>query len=125
VRRGALGQIEFRLLFLGHAISVLGDRLVPVALAFAVLDLTGSVGDLGIVMAAQRCRSWCSCCLVGVWADRLSRQRVMLVSDGVRATAQGVSAVLFERQVMVALRCHARPPLLAGAPACWSWTICL
>jgi hypothetical protein len=37
----------FRLLFAGQAISALGDRLVPVSLAFAVLDATGSVTDLG------------------------------------------------------------------------------
>lgn len=33
--------------------SSFGDQLVPVALAFAVLDLTGSVTDLGLVLAAQ------------------------------------------------------------------------
>jgi hypothetical protein len=37
----------FRLLFAGQPISALGDRLVPVSLAFAMLDVTGSVTDLG------------------------------------------------------------------------------
>ena len=34
---------DFRLLFAGQAVSVLGDALLPIALAFAVLDeLDGS-----------------------------------------------------------------------------------
>jgi MFS family permease len=94
VRRGALRHPAFRLLFLGQAVSSLGDRLVPVALAFAVLDLTGSVTDLGIVAAAQTVPLVVFVLLGGVWADRLPRQRVMLGSDAVRAVAQGVSALL-------------------------------
>jgi predicted MFS family arabinose efflux permease len=94
VSRGALREVAFRQLFFGQAISALGDRLVPVALAFAVLDLTGSVTDLGIVFAAQSVPLLVFVLLGGVWGDRLQRQRVMLASDGVRAVAQGVSAAL-------------------------------
>src|ERR1700722_19796072 len=91
---GPLRSSQFRLLFAGRAISSLGDRLVPVALAFAVLDLTGSVTDLGIVFAAQTLPLVVFVLLGGVWADRLPRQYVMLASDGVRALAQGLTAVL-------------------------------
>ena len=41
----------FRLLFWGQALSVIGDRITPVAIAFAVLGL-GSATDLGLVLAA-------------------------------------------------------------------------
>jgi MFS family permease len=94
VNSGALRERAFRHLFLGQAISALGDRFVPVALAFAVLDLTGSVTDLGIVFAAQSVPLVVFVLLGGVWGDRLPRQRVMLASDAVRAIAQGASAVL-------------------------------
>src|SRR5262249_26100745 len=50
---GALHEREFRLLFTGQTISLLGDGIVGVALSFAVLDLTGSVSDLGYVFAAR------------------------------------------------------------------------
>jgi hypothetical protein len=43
---------EFRLLFSGQAVSVLGDRMVAVALAFAVLEVGGSTSDVGLVLAA-------------------------------------------------------------------------
>jgi MFS family permease len=89
-----LGGREFRLLFAGSAVSSFGDRLVPVALAFAVLDLTGSVSDLGVVLAAQTVPLVLFVLLGGVWADRLPRQALMLSSDLVRAVSQGASAVL-------------------------------
>jgi predicted MFS family arabinose efflux permease len=94
MRRGPLRERAFALLFAGRAISSLGDRLVPVALSFAVLDLTGSVTDLGIVFAAQSVALMVFVLLGGVWADRLPRQLVMLVSDGVRALSQATSAAL-------------------------------
>src|SRR3989442_900025 len=43
----ALREREFRLLFTGQIVSLLGDQMVTIALAFAVLDLTGSVSALG------------------------------------------------------------------------------
>jgi MFS family permease len=91
---GVLGHRSFRLLFAGQSISSLGDRLAPVALAFAVLDLTGSVTDLGVVLAAQTVPVVVFVLIGGVWADRLPRRRVMLVSDFVRAASQAGSAAL-------------------------------
>jgi len=94
MRRGPLRETSFALLFAGRAISSLGDRLVPVALAFAVLDLTGSVTDLGIVFAAQSVPLVVFLLLGGVWADRLPRRLVMLTSDAIRALAQAACAGL-------------------------------
>jgi len=89
-----LDRGPFRLLFAGQAVSSLGDRIVPVALAFAILDLTGSPTDLGIVVAARTLPLVMLVLLGGVWGDRLPRQLVMLASDGVRCVAQGLSAGL-------------------------------
>ena len=94
MRRGPLAELQFRLLFIGQAVSALGDRITPVALAFAVLDLTGSTTDLGLVLAAATLPMLASLLAGGVWADRVPRQKIMLASDGVRALAQGTSAAL-------------------------------
>jgi MFS family permease len=91
---GIPAQRAFRLLFAAQSVSSLGDRLVPVALAFAVLNLTGSATDLGVVLAAQTIPLVLFVLLGGVWADRLPRRLVMATSDLVRATSQGVCAVL-------------------------------
>ena len=91
---GPLRGRSFRLLFAGRAVSSFGDRLVPVALTFAVLHLTHSLVDLGIVLAAQTVPLVLFVLIGGVWADRLPRQRVMLASDLIRFLAQGASAAL-------------------------------
>jgi MFS family permease len=85
---------NFRLLFAGQATSLLGDGMVKVALSFAVLDLTGSVSDLGIVLAAQAVPLVTFLLVGGVWADRLPRRMVMLGADGVRFLTQAASAAL-------------------------------
>jgi len=83
----------FRLLFWGQALSVVGDRITPVAIAFAVLGL-GSASDLGLVLAAGGIPFALFALAGGVWADRVGRRRVMLASDVVRALSQGVTAAL-------------------------------
>src|SRR3954466_12160437 len=90
----ALQSRNFRLLFSGQAVSVIGDALFPVALAFAVLDLGGSPAQLGLVLAAQGVPLAVLILFAGVWADRLPRQWIMLVSDVGRGVAQALTAYL-------------------------------
>jgi hypothetical protein len=90
----ALESRNFRLLFSGQAVSVIGDALFPVALAFAVLDLGGTPAQLGLVLAAQGVPLAVLILFAGVWADRLPRQWIMLASDVGRAVAQALVAAL-------------------------------
>src|SRR5512133_3867739 len=83
----------FRLLFWGQALSVIGDRITPVAIAFAVLGL-GSATDLGLVMAAGGVPFALFGLAGGVWSDRVGRRRVMLGSDILRALSQALVAAL-------------------------------
>ena len=46
-------EAQFRLLFAGQVLSLLGDRVMLVALPFAVLEAGGSIGAVGLVVAAQ------------------------------------------------------------------------
>ena len=48
----ALGEPEFRKLFVGQATSVVGAMFRVVALLFAVLAIGGTATDIGIVEAA-------------------------------------------------------------------------
>jgi MFS family permease len=93
-RLGVLEDREFRLLWLGQATSALGSSLVPVALAFAVLELTGSPSALGLVLSAALVSRVVLLLVGGVVADRLPRQNVMLGADLLRTASQGVVAVL-------------------------------
>jgi MFS family permease len=89
----ALRERQFRLLFTGQIISLFGDALTGVALAFAVLDI-GSPTDLGYVFAAKTVPLVGFLLIGGVFADRLPRRVVMLTADVVRCGAQGAVAVL-------------------------------
>ncbi|MGH2914479.1 MAG: MFS transporter [Solirubrobacteraceae bacterium] len=89
-----LGLRDFRLVFGAALASLLGDGIVPVALAFAVLDLTGSATDLGIVLAARTVALVGSLLVGGVIADRVSRRTVMMAADIVRLLGQAAIGVL-------------------------------
>jgi len=85
---------EFRLLFAGQTISLIGDGMLLVSLSFAVLDLTGSVSDLGFVLAAYRAPTVAAVLVGGVVADRVPRRAVMVAADVVRLSALGACALL-------------------------------
>lgn len=91
---GALGERQFRLLWIGQTASVSGDALVFVAIAFAVLQVGGSAADLGIVFAAFTIANVALVLAGGVWADRLPRQLVMVACDVVRGVAEVILALL-------------------------------
>jgi MFS family permease len=85
---------EFRLLFLGRATAVLGNAIAPVALAFAVLDITGSKTDLGLVLAARSLPQVVFILVGGIWSDRLPRHHVMVASDVLSGASQAAVAAL-------------------------------
>jgi hypothetical protein len=58
------------MLFFGRSVSFLGNAMAPIAFAFAVLDPTGSAGDLGSVPAARSLLTVALPLTGEVWADR-------------------------------------------------------
>ncbi len=85
---------DFRLLWLANSASVVGDRIVLVALALFVVDLTGSAADLGVVLAAYSLPLIVFLLVGGVYADRLPRHLVVVATDLVRCALHGLLAVL-------------------------------
>jgi MFS family permease len=82
------------LVFAAAGVSLVGDGVVPVALSFAVLDLTGSPTDLGVVLAVRTLALLGSLLVGGVVADRLGRRGVMIAADLVRLGGQAAIGVL-------------------------------
>jgi MFS family permease len=78
---GALSERNFRLLLFARTISYFGTYLAPIAVAFAVLDLTGSASDTGIAFACWTLAQISTLLVSGVAADRLPRRLVMVASD--------------------------------------------
>ncbi|WP_027341686.1 MFS transporter [Hamadaea tsunoensis] len=89
-----LRHAPFRWLLLGRIVDMIGNAVAPMALAFAVLDLTGSASDLGLVVAARSGTNVLFVLVGGVIADRLPRRVVMIASAVLAAATQGAIAVL-------------------------------
>ena len=89
-----LAAPKFRRLFLGRLVSYLGNAFAPIALAFAVLDLTGSAGDLGLVLAARSLPTVAFLLVSGVWADRFPRHVLLVTFSALAAGAQAAAAAL-------------------------------
>ena len=85
--RRALQRRDFRLLFSGQVISAIGDQIFPIAVTVQVLDHSGSVSDLGLVLAARFASLVLFALLGGVWADRLPKVRVLIGADLTRLVA--------------------------------------
>ena len=85
---------DFRLLFSGETISLLGDQFHFVALAWLVLQLTGSGLAVGTVLMVAGIPRAVFILVGGAFADRASPRTVMLASDALRAAFVGVLAVL-------------------------------
>ena len=85
---------QYRLLFLGQILSILGDRVASIVLPFAVLSVGGGVKDVALVSAAQFLPFAVLALPAGVWADRLDRKRILIASDLVRLACQLASGLL-------------------------------
>jgi predicted MFS family arabinose efflux permease len=93
-RFALLADRSLRSFFAAQAVSLLGDGMVPVALAFAVLGLGGSPTELGLVLTAQMAPIVLLLPAGGVIADRRPRRDVLVAADCVRIVSQGVLAAL-------------------------------
>jgi MFS family permease len=83
----------FRLLISGRVVSGVGNTVAPIALAFAVLDLTGSPRDLGIVVGVRTLFNVFFLLFGGVLADRLPRHLLMVGTSVAAGLTQAAVAV--------------------------------
>lgn len=75
---------NFRLLWIGESISLLGDQFYMIALPWLVLQLTGSALALGSVMALAAIPRALFMLIGGALVDRFSPRAVMLASNFAR-----------------------------------------
>lgn len=87
-RTGLLAPLkgrDFRLLWTGMTVSLFGDGISLVALAWAAYEITDSPIGLSMVMLAMTIPHVALLLFGGVASDRLQRRYVMLAADLVRA----------------------------------------
>jgi DHA3 family tetracycline resistance protein-like MFS transporter len=90
----ALGHRPFAWLWAGQSVSFIGDSLYRIALAWWVLEETGSAAAMGTVLIFSFTPMLIFLLLGGVAVDRFSRLRLMLVSDLARGVITAVVAAL-------------------------------
>ena len=93
---------DYRLVWFGESVSLLGDQFHYVALSWLVLGLTGSGLALGTVLLAASLPRGAFVLVGGVLADRVSPRTLMLGSNVIRAIVTTVVAgLVFGSQIQV------------------------
>ncbi|MBU2862554.1 MFS transporter [Reinekea forsetii] len=105
--RNLLQDKNIRYVFVAYLVTFMGTAMAPIAMAFGVLELTGSTKDSAIVIAAPVIASIAVLLLGGVIADRSSRQKVIISADSAALLIQLAMAYLFLSE-------QATVPLLTG-----------
>src|SRR5687768_11669968 len=90
----ALRVRAFALIWSGNAISLLGDRIFQVALAWWILEETGSALAMGSVFVVSIVPMLIFLLIGGVFVDRYPRLWLMVTSDVVRGAVIGLMAIL-------------------------------
>lgn len=85
---------NFALLWTGMTVSLIGDGVLLVALAWKVYELSNKPSSMAVVGLAMTIPHVALLLLGGVVSDRFDRRRVMVASDAIRGTAIGVLGVL-------------------------------
>jgi DHA3 family tetracycline resistance protein-like MFS transporter len=85
---------DFRLLWTGMCVSLLGDGVFLVAMAWQVYELSNAPTALSLVGIAMTVPTIVLLLVGGVVSDRVDRRKAMIAADCVRATAGGTLAVL-------------------------------
>jgi DHA3 family tetracycline resistance protein-like MFS transporter len=80
---------DFRLLWTGRSISLLGDGIFKVAVPWQVLQISNSPSALAVIGVAWTVPLLAFVLLGGVVSDRFDRRRVMLTADVLRGLAVG------------------------------------
>jgi MFS family permease len=89
-----LAARDFRLLWCAMTVSLIGDGIYVVAIAWQVYELSNAPTALGIVGVAWTLPTVLFVLVGGAFSDRFDRRTLMLVSDLVRAAAIGSIGVL-------------------------------
>ena len=89
-----LANRDYRFVWLGESISLLGDQFNTVALAWLVLGLTGSGFALGAILIAAAIPRGVFLLVGGVLSDRISPRDLALASNVLRAILTTIVAAL-------------------------------
>ena len=112
-----LRERDYALLFAGISISLIGDGMYLVAIAWAAFDLTHSASGLAWVGLGWTSSIALSALFAGIVSDRFERRRVMISADLLRAAAIGaIAALSLSHQLSIGVLVALVVVFAAGAP---------
>lgn len=85
------------MLWAGQTISLFGDGIFTIALAWQALELSGSATTLGLVLLVRSAARILILLVGGAVADRVERRALMLIGDSIQALAVGSVAYLLSQ----------------------------
>src|SRR5881409_2102291 len=77
----ALAHPNFRLFFIGQAVSLIGTWMQQVAMLWLVYRLTNSAALLGLTGFMEQVPTFILAPFIGVWTDRIRRHRLLVVTQ--------------------------------------------
>jgi MFS family permease len=97
-----LANRNFRLLWIGGPVSVLGSQFSLIALPWLVLQLTGDPQVLGLVLALAGLARAIFMLYGGVVTDRLSPRRILIACDWINFVLSGmIAALVFSGSIQI------------------------
>src|SRR5262245_1909503 len=78
----AFGHRNFRLFFCGQSLGVIGYWVQQIAMSWLVYRLTGSAWLLGATAFAGQIAVLVLAPFGGLWADRVDRRKLLIVTQG-------------------------------------------
>ncbi len=91
---------NFRIFYTGQGLSLLGNWMQTVAMSWLVYRITGSALLLGVTAGAQQLPILFLSPIAGVWADRVNRQRLLMLIQSL-AFVQALTLALLTFSDMV------------------------
>lgn len=116
-KRHAMRESNFRLLFAGNTVSLLGDQFYFVAFPWLVLQQTGSSIAMGATMAAGAVPRSLLMLLGGAVSDRVSPRKIMLTAAALRCGLVAVLGLLIWVNSLQTWQLYALAALFGAADA--------
>lgn len=90
-----LSQKNFLLLWSGSFVSQFGDKMYSIAMAWWILNISGSPGIMGLYMASVSLPGIIAGLFSGVIVDRANKRNLIVIMDVLRGFLVGFLALLF------------------------------
>jgi len=88
-------DINFKLVLVSQIISLIGGNVLRFALVLFILDLSGSAGIFGLVMAVSQIPVFIFAIPGGIIADRMNKKNLIVFLDGVKTVICLALVVIF------------------------------